>query len=248
MIAFVNKNIIIPKGARIRKANLDGNVLNEASLEKLAATFISAEMSQNEIEDLLQGMSDRAGRSRLDQFESVGNARESDIIHYTGLTRAQFKILVDSVNESCYLRASAERSIDQAVAVYLHYIRTGFSEANISYEHETSEKNVRNWINRVREALTTSFVYKYMGQSSSSYDYDFIKQRQSKIAKTLLNVGPDDILLICDATYFYIQKSGNYMFQKKTYNDHKKRNYIKPMIITTSDGLIVDIAGKQYLK
>lgn len=46
-----------------------------------------------------------------------------------------------------------------------------------------------------------------------------------------------------DGTYIYIQKSSKYTFQRKSYSIYKGRPLVKPMMIVTSDGYILDILG-----
>lgn len=54
---------------------------------------------------------------------------------------------------------------------------------------------------------------------------------------------PQKVILIWDGTYIYIEKSAQHKFQKNTYNSHKKRNYVKPMMIVTTGGTIVCAIG-----
>lgn len=50
-------------------------------------------------------------------------------------------------------------------------------------------------------------------------------------------------IIIMDGTYIYIQKSSNYSFQRQTYSLHKFSNLLKPFIIVSSDGYILDVCG-----
>jgi hypothetical protein len=44
-------------------------------------------------------------------------------------------------------------------------------------------------------------------------------------------------------TYCYIQKSFNNEFQRKSYSVQKGRHLVKPFVLCTTDGQIVDIYG-----
>ena len=44
-------------------------------------------------------------------------------------------------------------------------------------------------------------------------------------------------------TYLAIGKSQNNEFQRKSFNLHKGHNLLKPMIITATDGYIIDVVG-----
>lgn len=50
-------------------------------------------------------------------------------------------------------------------------------------------------------------------------------------------------IAIFDGTYIYLQKSSNYLFQKKTYSLHKFDNLVKPFMIVSCDGHIIDVIG-----
>ena len=44
-------------------------------------------------------------------------------------------------------------------------------------------------------------------------------------------------------TYVAVGKSQNNEFQRKFFNLHKGHNLLKPMIITATDGYIIDVVG-----
>ncbi|KOB71319.1 Vacuolar protein sorting-associated protein 13C [Operophtera brumata] len=56
-----------------------------------------------------------------------------------------------------------------------------------------------------------------------------------------MKVGAEEAIVICDATYIFIQKSSNFSFQKDTYSLHKYRNLLKPFLFVTCDGHIVHV-------
>ena len=60
------------------------------------------------------------------------------------------------------------------------------------------------------------------------------------------NVADDELVLVCDATYLYDQKSTNNDYQRKSYSGQNKKQLTKPFTICTTNGLIVDIMGLCY--
>ncbi|CAF0791191.1 unnamed protein product [Brachionus calyciflorus] len=64
-----------------------------------------------------------------------------------------------------------------------------------------------------------------------------------KIAKELFAKSETHLNLICDGTYCRIQKSSNYTFQRLLFSGQKKYNFVKPFVVTTTNGRIVDIFG-----
>lgn len=76
-----------------------------------------------------------------------------------------------------------------------------------------------------------------------------ISGRNLRVLQALLG-GPNEsrtrdrpAIAIFDGTYIYLQKSANYMFQKKTYSLHKYDNLIKPFMIISCDGHIINAVG-----
>jgi hypothetical protein len=52
-----------------------------------------------------------------------------------------------------------------------------------------------------------------------------------QLAKSLFCSSSDNIVLVLDGTYIYINRSNNYKFQRRTYSLHKDRPLVKPMVI-----------------
>lgn len=49
--------------------------------------------------------------------------------------------------------------------------------------------------------------------------------------------------LVLNGTYLYIEKSSDQIFQKLTFNAHKKRNYLKVMMGAATNGVIIFVDG-----
>lgn len=61
-----------------------------------------------------------------------------------------------------------------------------------------------------------------------------LDHHQTAIATELFTTNPNQLCIIMDGTYLYIQKSSNNEMQRRTYSFHKHRHLVKPMIITTT--------------
>lgn len=59
----------------------------------------------------------------------------------------------------------------------------------------------------------------------------------------LFEISDKQLIVICDGTYCYIQKSANNYFQRRSYSGQKKRHLLKPFIIVCTNGRIIDIFG-----
>ena len=53
----------------------------------------------------------------------------------------------------------------------------------------------------------------------------------------------DHVILIFDGTYIFVEKSGNFSFQRATFSGHKHQNLIKPMLAVCPDGFIAAVWG-----
>jgi hypothetical protein len=53
----------------------------------------------------------------------------------------------------------------------------------------------------------------------------------------------DKVAIVLDGTYIYIQKSSNYAFQRQSFSGHKHRPLLKPFMIVSPDGCIIDVKG-----
>ncbi len=59
----------------------------------------------------------------------------------------------------------------------------------------------------------------------------------SPLAKEIyLPDNDDNVILVCDGTYIYIQKSRDYVFAQRTFSMHKHRPLVKPMPLVTTTG------------
>ena len=105
-----------------------------------------------------------------------------------------------------------------------------------------SPLSVTRLLQAAREALLRAFVPSYLGISHISREQ--LINRNLTIPEGLFGNREERVpIVICDGTYIYLQKSSNYLFQKKTYSLHKYRNLVKPFLIVAPDGYIIDVFG-----
>ena len=98
-------------------------------------------------------------------------------------------------------------------------------------------------VKRALVALVRDFVPLNVGFHHSTREH-IIDRLTTEISKQLFSDPiSDTVILVLDGTYIYIQKSSLYKFQRLTYSVYKSRPLVKPFIITTTDGYIVDVVG-----
>lgn len=126
--------------------------------------------------------------------------------------------------------------------MYLAKLRTGDSDERIATLFNLHRRTVEQHMQKVREALTDNFVRHHLG--IQHLNRNILKENMTKVSQGLFCANNDDnIITIWDGTYIYIQKSSNYAFQRKTYSMQKKRPLIKPMMVVTPNGYILETFG-----
>ncbi len=72
---------------------------------------------------------------------------------------------------------------------------------------------------------------------------EIINNHTTNFSKELFQLKPDQLISIWDGTYVYIQKSGNYSFQKFSWCTFKGRHLLKMMMVVSTSGKIIECYG-----
>lgn len=121
------------------------------------------------------------------------------------------------------------------------YLRTDLPREDIANALHISCATVDRQLRLARAAMETDFVYEHVNVLKNHED--LVKHNTTMCRALFCYNNEDRAVLICDGTYIFTNKSRNYEFQKLTYTDKKKRNFIKIMMIVTTDGTIVYSLG-----
>lgn len=141
------------------------------------------------------------------------------------------------------MRDSDERSVIQALVVFLVKFRTGNSNDIIQKIFGLKyPQQVSDYFHQVIESFEKYILPVHFGINAKSRQ-DLIKNETSYLAKHLLEFGETSLGLIFDGTYIRHEKSRNNVYQRKSYSGQKKTPLCKPFTICTTNGYIVDIAG-----
>lgn len=223
MAAIEIGRVFIPIGARICKAHPTTDefweeVWNTAQLETYNAKLI---------EDMVD-----LARS------SVKKPAEIDIPEYTGLSVEQFGTLQLLVPTLTFTAMEAKN----ALLMFLIRFRKAATYEHIAKMFGVSSFKVRTYIKKTRAPLERDFVPMFLGFKNLSRD--LLLQNTTESARILHgNRNPDTLITIWDGTYIYCDKSANQEFQKLTFSGQKNRNFLRPMVCTTTNGYIIDIFG-----
>lgn len=125
--------------------------------------------------------------------------------------------------------------------MYLMKMRTGNANEDIGRLFHVTRVTVERQLPKVRSAMMKDFAPEYVNYIRNREE---LIQMNTKMGQYLLcGDNPNRAIIVCDGTYVYIDKSRNYEFQKKSYNDQKKRNFLKIMMCVALDGTILYVFG-----
>ena len=113
------------------------------------------------------------------------------------------------------MRNTENRTITQALAVYLFWLKTGLDQSTLATLFEIdSQFEVSAYLSQVRQALVKDFVSSNLGAAWASRS-GFLR-KISFIAEKLFSANNGQLILVADGTYCYIKKSRNNKFQRCT--------------------------------
>lgn len=238
--AFVEQNVILPPGNRCCSQHLQDGILTEDAAKQLQLTE-SSFVNRTYILDMLQRMRELCKKNetcRLD-FENAGSLSETDYCSLVGLSKQFFDELSKEVEP--YLKNTPARSIRMSLAIYLCKMKSGMSNQFLSTLFNISKSSLRRAISSVRKALMNQFVPSKLGFSHITRE-EVIRNHTRPLAQSLFGDNTQAIIVL-DGTYIFIEKSNNFVFQRRSYSMHKGRPLVKPMVIVTTTGYFLAVHG-----
>ena len=195
-------------------------------------------MDKEAIQELIDAFQNSKSTNQLffSQYSS-SNPIEENSLSLKGFTKEEFLFLYEYLEE---MKDTKQRTKQQALFIYLFWLRNGLSMEKIGYLFNLTFQDVSRYCFQIRDAFK-EFVDDFLGAKRMPREQ--LLTHNTTIAKDLFCENDFQLILIADGTYCYCQKSSNNYFQRVTYNGQKKRHLVKPFVICTCDGTIVDIYG-----
>jgi len=235
----VDTGVLIPPGARACREHFSGNILKAEDIGSAKAYASDTTVESSYVDSLLKGLRSCACSRGLD-FDTPGILTPQDYWNLTGLSLEHFNILHGIIHHK--IHNSQNRSTRTAQAILLMKLRTGLSYTTLATLFALSKDVIKWSVHCIRRAIMSEFVPRYLGLDHMSRE-EVIQRHTRPFAKELFSAGEDSVILVADGTYVYIQKSSNYSFQRRTYSLHKGRPLVKPMMLVTTTGYILDVTG-----
>jgi len=167
---------------------------------------------------------------------------DDEVKMWTGWRREEISKMHESIEGS--MKQSKNRSSELALIMFWMKLRTNLSYDQIgslmNYKSASGyqRKRVSEGCSSAQKALLINFVPRFLGAEHLTRTQALA--HQTIYSKTFFG---DNVALILDGTYYFIQKSKDHAFQRATYSGQKKRHLIKMLSITFPDGYVVDTVG-----
>ncbi|CAF2019127.1 unnamed protein product [Rotaria magnacalcarata] len=243
-LIWLMKNVFIPEGARCCTEHILNGQLNVDAINQIKPSIVQVmKFSASEVQLLIDQWQIHFQQQKRFNFDDTRSVSDDECKVLTSLMKVQFEDLVWQISKSG-IRNSSNRSIRTAVAVLLCKLRFGMSNTLLTVFFQLPDKRtVSRCIESARTALINEFVPKNLGFAHIGRN-DIIHQHTSTLAQYLLCENePNTAIVVIDSAYIYIQKSRNNEFQRKSFNLHKKRSLLKPMLIVSTTGYIIACIG-----
>lgn len=239
---FLKRNMLIPKGARSCSVHLnDNNYVKDEFIDKIPIADNSISITSQKIESIFLSFIIREQKTSniFKKFKDFSIVTDELCFKTTGFTKDEVYFIFNEIKS---LISSENRSKLQSIVLYLFWLKTGLDQKMIANLFEIEHRQtVSNICAQVRSAMLKDFVPKYLGVNRFSRQ-EWINQN-TEMVKSLFDLKDDQFAIIADGTYCYCQKSSNNMVQRKLYSGHKKRPLVKPFVITSSNGRIINVYG-----
>lgn len=158
----------------------------------------------------------------------------------TGLTLDQFNDLKRQL-PSLRQTYKNQKAFHDALYTYLMKMRTAQPNEDIAKLMGVTVTSVYRRLKKVRESFEKDFVPKHINYLRN---HDDLANHNTTMCRILhCNNNRNIAVIICDGTYIYTHKSTNFEFQKLSYTDQKKRNFVKIMMVVAPDGMIINALG-----
>lgn len=240
MKIYCKIGVIVPFDARCCTIHLDKfNMLNIDEYSKLEIASYHSKLNADETKLIVEGIRKQKVQTLFNQFENYSTIDDQTCFRTTGFRKEEFALI-------CFkcvsLKNSPGRSKEQALAVFLHWLKTGHTQDNIAFLFGIQDRlYVSNYCDQVRQSLINDFVPEYLGYRVCSREE--LIEKSTETFKELYDMRNGQLAVIMDGTYCYMQKSANNEIQKATYSGQKKRHLWKPFVITTTNGYIIEVEG-----
>lgn len=244
--AFQDHNIILKENSRCCREHLDktSSCLKQGAYDVMPTTKINSDIHLLPVlkavaNNAKESSSLRRGRFLFEQFDDLESLDEMLCIKITGWTKDEFTRFCDFITS---INRSSNRSKQQLVAFYRFWLRKGPCQQTLAYmfSETTTQQQISHYLSQIRTAIYKDFVPFYLG---SHFGREKFIEHNSEMFAQLHDMSDTDLAIVVDGTYTRCEKSADNQFQYNSYSEQKKDSLVKPFLVCTGDGYIIDCYG-----
>lgn len=233
--AWSKHKIMIKEKSRTCSRHIDTNglIMNECYIRIRTRDINYNNETKRRMDFLVQS----SNRNIFEKFNNVNTLDEHHCLKITGWSKSdfvRFSKYITSINNS------SGRTKEELIALNRYWLRRGLDQEVIAPFLNCSQRDVSRYLDQIRISIANDFVPFFLGANRSR---QFFLNHTSESAKKLFNLRNKYLAVVADGTYCRCEKSNNNSFQYHTYSGQKKDSLIKPFLICTTDGYIVDLYG-----
>jgi len=174
----------------------------------------------------------------LENFRSFATLSEEFCLEFIGWSKDTF-ILFSSFFNKNKIRNTQNRSKGMLIALYIYWLKSGMAQKSLAYfKEESSQQKISSELMQIRTHIYRDITPRYVGFANVTRK--FLLNQVTDTVKVLYGIQADQLVLILDGGYQRHEKSCNNEFQSGTFSGQKKQNLLKPFIVTTPSGYIVE--------
>jgi hypothetical protein len=238
----MSTNIFIPFDSRCCRSHInDCNLIYSDEIKNILTVRERFKLTGDQLSKLLFNIRkrDQTSSTLFQKFEDYKVTSSKLFIDHTGFSKEEFLFIL---NELKSLKNSSVRTKEQALAVYLSWLKTGIPQETLaSFFGINFRQTISNICSQVRESFMKDFVPQFLGCKSLSRERWL--EKNTDMVKELFSLDSHQLSLFADGTFLYCQKPENNYLQRLLYSCQKKRHLVKPFIVCCSNGYVVDVFG-----
>jgi len=236
------KQIVIPNGKRTCNSHLINSRFTKEALDSIIASKEGVEMTGTELGQWILEVT-TSSKSSKPMFQFIDDSMDSKTYKSLfGLMKDQFNDLYQKYIEPTVMRDTKCRNKREALAMFLIMIRKNMDQETIGFLFHCSQSVVSDSITAVSDTLIKSLVVEHLGYQAMPRQ-TAIREHNRTILHKILGLEADQLAIIADGTYLYVEQPLDLQHQRLLYSGHKNRNLIKPMMLVLPSGYILECAG-----
>jgi len=239
---WISKQVFIPVNNRTCSSHLNNGIFNHDALERIDATKYGVSMSGEELGKRIIDINTKSSSQNLMSDIIRNQMSNTNYEMLFGITKVQFLDLYSTYIEPSTMRNSAVRHKKEALAMFLLFMRKNLDQDMISFIFKCSQSVVSDAIEAVSTILEKEFVPKNLGYGATTR-VQAVNEHGRKIINGIFDIQENELALIADGTYIYIEQPQDYKTQRLLFSGQKKRNLAKVMMLVLPSGRIVEAAG-----